>query len=485
MALPGKSSRSRRAASLRFPRIVAPYRPVNVAVATAVVLGVLAGAVGSARADGAFPDSMSIFVPAEQPHQIVLATNFGLILSQDDGATWEWTCEPNPNDTAFLYQMGAAPSRRLFAVLVAQGLVYSDDLACSWSYAGGALAGAVTSDAFPDPSSVSRVFAVAAARTDGDALTPASVRRSDDGGSSFGPALYTAPVGGGILGVESALPDPSVVYVAAYGPVAGDPAALDPILARSSDGGDHFVSADLASVLGAHSFRIIAVDRADPRRLFLRVGAAIGETLAVSSDGGATFQTPVTVDDKLTSFVRLASGTVLVGGNTAAGPVGFRSADGGLTFQPWAGPPHLRAMAERAGKLFVAAENFLDRYAVAVSSDEGLTFQPLLTYDKVKRIKPCVQEVCRDVCDNLAGLTLWPPDVCAAPAPTRAAKGCGCRTARAPGDDGGAAPSAVGLVTLALGLLAARRRRRPASGRRRWLIVPPAARPAGRRTASR
>jgi hypothetical protein len=429
-------------------------------VVVALALALLSGVARLARADGAFPDSMSIFVPADQPHEIVLATNFGLIISQDDGATWEWTCEPNPNDTAFLYQMGAAPAERLFAVLVAKGLVYSDDLACSWSYAGGALTDAVTSDAFPDPTSLSRVFAVAAAKGDGAALTPASVHRSDDGGLTFGPALYTAPAGGGILGVESAFGDPSTVYAAVYGPVAGNAAALDPILAASSDGGGHFTTLDLTAALGAHSFRIIAVDHTDPRRLFLRVGATTGETLAVSTDGGATFQTPVAVDDKLTSFVRLASGTVLVGGNTVAGPVGFRSADGGLTFQPWPNPPHLRAMAERAGKLFVAAENFLDQYAVAVSSDQGLTFQPLLTYDQVKRIKPCVQEACRDVCDNLAGLTLWPPDVCAAPVP-KAAKGCGCRTARErEREDDSGSISAGGLLAVAIGLLATRRRGR-------------------------
>src|SRR5947209_6557024 len=37
-----------------------------------------------ARADGAFPDSLQVLLPAGQPHRIILATNFGLIISEDD-----------------------------------------------------------------------------------------------------------------------------------------------------------------------------------------------------------------------------------------------------------------------------------------------------------------------------------------------------------------------------------------------------------------
>ena len=89
------------------------------------------------RADGAFPDSMQIFVPADHPHRIILATNFGLIISEDDGATWEWTCEPICNDNDDPLPEGA-PLRRsgCSRSLISHGLVYSDDLACSWTAVG-------------------------------------------------------------------------------------------------------------------------------------------------------------------------------------------------------------------------------------------------------------------------------------------------------------------------------------------------------------
>jgi hypothetical protein len=241
--------------------------------------------------------------------------------------------------------------------------------------------------------------------------------------------------------------------------------AIDPILARSSDSGATWSSTDLAGMLGPGAIRIIAVDPTDPRHLFLRVGVPSGgEKLGVSTDGGLTFTEPVSVSNQLTAFARLASGTILVAGLDASGsPVGFRSSDGGATFAPWANLPHVRALAERDGNLYAAAHNFLDMFAVGVSTDEGVTWKPVLTYDQVKRVKACVQNVCQDVCDNLAGLTLWPQSVCgdvdagSTPVPTPKS-GCGCHAAGDGAADGGGLASA--LNALAAGAWLARRRRR-------------------------
>jgi len=407
---------------------------------------------GTAYADGAFPDSLQILLPADRPHQIVLATNFGLILSEDDGATWSWVCEPDPNDNAIFYQLGASPGDRLYATLLGAGLVYSDDGACTWTPAGGALATARATDVFPDPSDPGRVLAIGSER--GDARTPQSLFVSSDGGVTFGPALYSAPVDGGLLGVESARSRPATIYLSMY-----TTPGVHPVLVRSDDGGASFSTMDLGPVLGDNGFRIIAVDPEDPQRLYLRVTEDLGEKLAVTRDGGATFSEPVGTDDVLTAFARLASGTVLVAGSSTAGPVGFRSTDGGVTFQPWSNVPHLRALAERDGKLYAAADNFRDGFAVGVSTDEGLTFRPILTYDKVVGIKPCAKSRCQASCDNLAGLTLWPPSVCQAEGTpmvvTPPGHGCDC------GVTGRAAPSLPGValaLLVGVGLAVSRRR---------------------------
>ena len=79
----------------------------------ALVIALATAVSQQAVADGAFPDSMQIFVPADAPHRIILATNFGLITSDDDGATWEWSCEPRNDDNTILYQKAASPSQRI------------------------------------------------------------------------------------------------------------------------------------------------------------------------------------------------------------------------------------------------------------------------------------------------------------------------------------------------------------------------------------
>src|SRR4029079_12992443 len=115
----------------------------------------------AARADGAFPDSQSIMTPEARPHAIRLATNFGIISSDDDGQTWVWSCEQPETNNGSLYQIGPAPTNRLFTVS-SEGLAFSDSDSCGWSLARGAVAGMTVLDVFPDPTNASRVLAVAA-----------------------------------------------------------------------------------------------------------------------------------------------------------------------------------------------------------------------------------------------------------------------------------------------------------------------------------
>src|SRR5258708_26917846 len=51
-------------------------------------------ATNPARANGAFPDEFSIHFPPDAPHRILVGANFGLLVSEDDGSTWRYSCEP-------------------------------------------------------------------------------------------------------------------------------------------------------------------------------------------------------------------------------------------------------------------------------------------------------------------------------------------------------------------------------------------------------
>src|SRR5437870_2579580 len=58
-------------------------RPVHLALVVCLLALVAAA---PAAANGAFPDEFSVFFPVGAPHRILLAANFGMIVSEDDGA---------------------------------------------------------------------------------------------------------------------------------------------------------------------------------------------------------------------------------------------------------------------------------------------------------------------------------------------------------------------------------------------------------------
>jgi hypothetical protein len=411
----------------------------------------------AARANGAFPESFQLILPSDRAGQIVLATNFGMIISDDAGASWNWTCEEKQTSMASLYAISAPPLDRLFALSSFVGLAYSDDQSCSWAISGGALETPLASDYFPDPTNPMRVLAIAAP-TDGS--TPPQVFPSSDGGKTFTDAIYTAPAGATLSGIEIARSDPQTIYLAMA------TTGTHPMLLRSIDGGGHWTPSDLEPTAGPNLFRIIAVDPADPLTITLRVIAAETESVVISHDGGQTFAKALTLSGgQLTAYAKLASGTILVAGAVIDQAVGFRSTDGGKTFVNWtpltlgpngvpinpdaaaattsdddagadAGPPaevpgvpHLRALAERDGKLYGAAKNYSDDWAVGVSTDDGLTFAPVMQYSDVKSIRACAQQTCVASCMYQASQFIWPQAICGAatttpPPVTKSGGGC-------------------------------------------------------------
>jgi len=367
----------------------------------------LALAVRPAHADGAFPDGQSILVPADRPQEILLATNFGVLASEDAGATWIWSCEQPANSYGRLYQMGPAPAHRLYAVANGK-LVFSDDDACGWQVAGGALGAQLCEDAFVDPSDGTRVVAVGL--VSGPGGTAYTVFESTDGGATFGQTLYTGAPGDLVTGLEIAASDPMTIDLAlAQGTAAA------PTLARSIDGGVTWQLADLTSALGAGQVRIVAVDPTDADRVWLRALGADGDALALATNGGATVAVPLSFDSGgLTAFVRTSTGTVLAAGTIANAPALFRSTDGGATFEALANPPYILALAERAGTVYAATDTTYEPFAEATSTDDGTTWQPGLAFTNVAAIAPCLKGVCQTDCAARAQLKQWPAAVCTA-----------------------------------------------------------------------
>jgi photosystem II stability/assembly factor-like uncharacterized protein len=442
------------------PRSIAPLVRGAGLVFSLVVSSVVSCVVAprAARADGAFPESYQLIAPADQPGKLVLGTNFGLFLSDDDGATWTWTCEQLQTMNASLYNVGPGPLDRVLAISD-MGFAYSDDGSCTWKTATGPVTSLVARDYFPDPTNAMRVLVLASPVLG----TPGEVLPSSDGGATFGAPLFTAPATGTLTSVEIARSDPQTVYVAMNTTTTvGTTTTIHPSLVRTTDGGATWTTMSADASLGGSSFFIIAVDPVDAQVLTVRVLEPAGDAVAVSRDGGMTFTRTLGVPGgTLSAYARLDSGTELLGGVVGTVGVEYQSTDVGMTWTTWTPTPtmHLRALAVRGGKLYAAAKNYSDTFAVGVSTDGGTTFQKLLLYDEVKSIQACAQTTCLESCDHQAGLAVWSSDICGAPtmtmpppATTPAKSGCAIAGA------GGSAVGAAALVSL-LGLVARRRAR--------------------------
>src|SRR5438477_6207587 len=188
----------------------------------------LASWTGAAHADGAFPDEFTVHLPGGAPHRIFLGTNFGLVVSEDDGATWRYACEPyivGAVANAILYQL--APDGAVLAVSVG-GLTRSADVGCTWTRGGGTISGLDVTDFFIDPNDATFVLAIAVG-PNGSGIYP-----SYDGGLTFVSALYTTPHR--LTGVEIARSTRGIVYATLYTPSsAAGPGGAS--LLRSTDFG--------------------------------------------------------------------------------------------------------------------------------------------------------------------------------------------------------------------------------------------------------
>ena len=347
-----------------------PSPGVAIAIAAAIALP----GVSAARANGAFPDELSIHLPASAPHRILLGANFGLIISEDDGVSWRYACEPyvttgssDPlSSTNVSYYQVTADG----AVLAdSVNLTRSGDVGCSWPTSGGSVAGAIVSDIFADPTDPT--FALAITTT----VSGTNIVASHDGGKNFGATLYsTADL---LTGIESSRSTPGVVYATA---IQRTSSTLTPFLLRSTDYGFSWSAITQIPAPNGTQPSILAVDPADANTVYLRLTSGVSDSIGITTDGQHV-QTVLTVSGTLTSFLRASDGSLYAG--QLDGSLHVR-APGATWFTTQAGP-HLRCLGQRPGttRIYACADGFLDHFSVGTSDDGGKTFQPLMKFSQI------------------------------------------------------------------------------------------------------
>jgi hypothetical protein len=357
------------------------------------------GAGSAVRADGAFPDEFSIHFPLGSPRRIFIGANFGLLVSEDDGLTWRYSCEPwvvAGSNAALAFANVSFYNLTADGVLLAdagdiRNMTRSSDVACTWPSSTGSISGQLVADFFPDPNDAAFVLANIVTSTGSYMVA------SHDGGRTFdAPHLYeTQEI---LTGVEIARSKPGVAYATSFSSSSGTFVAT----------ADRFTTPGTATTfpLGpATEPRILAVDPDDEKKVYLRIVGAVSDSIKVTLDGGQTFQTILdNTAAPLSSFLRAGDGALYAG--TRSGKLYIRKPNATtFTVQD---APHLRCLGQRPGttRIYGCTDMVLDGYSLGASDDNGATFQRVMSFKELLGPLTCtpVQTNCQAHWERIQGV---------------------------------------------------------------------------------
>ncbi|MFO0628469.1 MAG: sialidase family protein [Polyangiales bacterium] len=413
-------------------------------------LALLLGA-SAARGNGRFPAASHV-VLGEGPSArvIVLRATFGLLLSDDDGATFRWVCEeravwPVVPETGYdppveVHRDGATlvgSPRGLNRLPTACALESSLTLR-----------GREVVDLATDRTRAT-VFALTRDAS-GD-----RVMRSDDGGASFARVGDARP-DADLTTLDVAPSNPDRLYAAGRFRDSAR-ARFD----RSDDGGRSWTTSAPAPD-GLSELWLSGVSRTDPDTVFVRAPRGLGTALLRSRDGGRSFTEVAATEGPMLGFALADDGTTVWYGSATGGL--WRSLDGGARFERIADTPVLCLRAQGPW-LYVCSAWATVGWALARSADQGRTLVPILDFSALTGPAACPpsepQTACEDrwrsLAPQLASVTadagVRALDAGhAVPRPPTPSGGCACAPAA------GARVSALAVLALLV-----TRRRRPRS----------------------
>jgi photosystem II stability/assembly factor-like uncharacterized protein len=430
-----------------------------------------------AAANGRFPATISVHFEPDNDQRILVGTTFGVLLSEDDGATWRWTCEANVQYSGTWDPVYAiSPAGTIFASTPA-GLSITRDNGCNWSFAPPPMQDQwisdvqVGSDGAIWVSTASSGFAndVYVSHDDGMSFTSTGLLVT----LAWWKSLRVAPS------------DPNRVYVSGYqldGPADGGDGLPAPLLYRSDDGGAGWIEIPF-SMMGQSQLFIVGVSPSDPDVVFAKLDGTPNDDLLRSDDGGVAWTPVASFGDDVLGFAPRAGSAQVVAGSPvnlvdpAHGDVRISNDDGvSFTQQTWTeatNVPRMACLGERRDmELFACGANWTpDRMAIGRSSD-SLSWSKVMRFCEIDGPLECPagsqhETLCAPLWPAMADQFGIPcaidagPMVDAGPRPDAGhhdeSPSCGCRLGRG-GSVGGAVT--LGLAAAAWLLIRRRRRRR-------------------------
>jgi hypothetical protein len=423
---------------------------------------------GDASANGRSPGTSTIHFRRGAEQEIAAGMSFGLLVSKDGGATWNWMCEEaigygGMYDPDYEY----TPSGGLFATTY-DGLKVTRD-GCTFQASNGTKFASVIAQG-SDGKLYSGASDSGSTGVPGDAKI---YRSTNDGMTWTAGSMMPGMVGDYWISLEVAPSNSNRLYLSGYRFMAGQQTLL---LFRSDDAGDTWQPLPTAPLapMPLSTILIAGVSYSDPNLVFARVKQADnvnGDAIYRSTDAGATWSLVLTKTIPISLLVR-RSGELVAGTQGDTPPNGsVRSTDNGATWIDLAGPPHINCLAENSAReVWACTQNYggmaapSDGYGIMKSTDLA-TWSPALKYQEMKAPIACAAgTVQKDRCDTQLWCGLCAQLGCVSGRPECApaadtgtvgddeGKGC-CKNSATP------APGAL-LLVLAIGVLLLRPRPR-------------------------
>ncbi|HEV7558390.1 MAG TPA: hypothetical protein VGO00_23130, partial [Kofleriaceae bacterium] len=297
----------------------------------------------TALANGRAPGTSTINFQHGHETNIAVGLTFGLLISHDNGASWQWTCEDNlpymgMYDPSYAW---SAPGP-LFATTFS-GLRDSAD-ACVFDPTTLAV---ITPPATAPPfmsnvviASNGDVYATAADPTDGH------IYRSTDNGMTFPNPAMPGMLKDWWQSLAVAPSDPKRVYLSGYR-IQGTKIFL---MFMSIDSGVSFTALPVTDFTTSKNstIEIAGIDPTNPDILYARVTLEnnnVGDAIYKSINAGSTWVKILEEGDSLHAFVVRSNGDLVAGTPTLGAWV---SHDGGTNWTPLVNPPHLNCLVENS-----------------------------------------------------------------------------------------------------------------------------------------
>ncbi|PTL77395.1 hypothetical protein [Vitiosangium sp. GDMCC 1.1324] len=354
-------------------------------------VGVLSAA--SVHAHGGLMETQSYTQRRGHPEDQLMSITRGTLISRDGGGSWRWVCAEAMGYGGWVPESYAWLPGGDILTATGKVLLRSRDGGCSWA----------PSPAFGD----AWVTSLAEHPTDDRLLYVATGRpsvtnllyRSEDGGETWTPtALKRDAV---FSSVRVAPSDPKRLYVGGWVDYAM-------YLFRSDDAGETWQ--DLPQSFpwwleGAFDLKLLSVSPANPDVLWVRVSSRgtagnILYTVLRSDDGGRTLTSVLEQDDPLVNMDVSADGRT----TWVATYNHFYRGREGESFLSLPLPTGNACVTRVGGSLYACGSTWLHEWALARSSDEGTSWEPLFSLRDVQGVHQCpAGTLVREQCSSL-----WP-----------------------------------------------------------------------------